>query len=95
MRKIFFKEMHFQFFTTVVLHNKLKLQSEKRIGFSMQKRKAIFVKQHSFVQSSGLHMKMEWDRLKDMQAGHNQNSNTYLSSLKSLYKKAWVRGRGI
>lgn len=29
------------------------------------------------------------------QAGHNQNSNTYLSSLKSLYKKAWVRGRGI
>lgn len=67
MRKHFFKEMHFQFFTTVVLHNKLKLQSEKRIGFSMQKRKAIFVKQHSFVQSSGLHMKMEWDRLTDRQ----------------------------
>lgn len=67
MRKFFFKEMHFQFFTTVVLHNKLKLQSEKRIGFSMQKRKAIFAKQRSFVQSSGLHMKMEWDRLTDRQ----------------------------
>lgn len=51
--KIFFQRNAFSVFhySTAELHNKLKLQSEKKIGLSMQKRKAIFVKQCSFVQS--------------------------------------------